>query len=126
MCIRDRIYAGQVLKIDGAATAAKTYTVKSGDTLSGIAAKYGTTYQKLAQINGISNPDLIHPGPVSYTHLDVYKRQAMQAAMDDLGISITDAGGNTKSLDALMGDLRNSFSGLTDSQKAQYLSLIHI
>lgn len=58
------IYAGQVLKIDGAAVAAKTYTVKSGDTLSGIAAKYGTTYQKLAQINGISNPDLIHPGQV--------------------------------------------------------------
>lgn len=58
------IYAGQVLKIDGAAAAANTYTVKGGDTLSGIAAKYNTTYQKLAQINGISNPDLIHPGQV--------------------------------------------------------------
>lgn len=41
-----------------------TYTVKSGDTLSGIAAKYGTTYQKLAQINGIKNPNLIHVGQV--------------------------------------------------------------
>lgn len=60
----DLIYAGQVLKIDGAAAAAKTYTVKGGDTLSGIAAKYNTTYQRLAQINGISNPDLIHPGQV--------------------------------------------------------------
>lgn len=58
----DLIYAGQVLKIDGAAAPSKTYTVKGGDTLSGIAARYGTTYQKLAQINGISNPDLIHPG----------------------------------------------------------------
>ena len=44
--------------------ASQTYTVKSGDTLSGIAAKYNTTYQKLAQINGISNPDLIYPGQV--------------------------------------------------------------
>lgn len=43
-------------------SAYKTYTVKSGDTLSGIAQKYGTTYQKLAQINGISNPNLIHVG----------------------------------------------------------------
>lgn len=48
----------------------------------------------------------------------------MQTAMDELGISITDAGGNTKSLDALMGDLMNSFSGLTDSQKAQYAATI--
>ncbi|WP_089982651.1 LysM peptidoglycan-binding domain-containing protein [Clostridium sp. C105KSO13] len=36
----------------------------SGDTLSEIAAKYDTTYLKLAQINNISNPDLIYPGQV--------------------------------------------------------------
>ena len=60
----DLIYAGQVLKIVGAAAPSKTYTVKGGDTLSDIAARYGTTYQRLAQINGISNPDLIHPGQV--------------------------------------------------------------
>ena len=40
----------------------RVYTVKAGDTLSGIAAKCGTSYQKLAQINGISNPNLIHVG----------------------------------------------------------------
>lgn len=40
----------------------KTYTVVSGDTLSGIASKYGTTYQKLAEYNEISNPNLIYPG----------------------------------------------------------------
>lgn len=39
-----------------------TYIVQSGDTLSGIAARYGTTYQHLAAINGISNPDIIHVG----------------------------------------------------------------
>lgn len=38
------------------------YIVKSGDTLSGIAAKYGTTYQKLAAYNNISNPNLIVVG----------------------------------------------------------------
>ena len=38
------------------------YTIKKGDTLSGIAAKYGTTYQKLAQMNGISNPNKIYAG----------------------------------------------------------------
>lgn len=38
------------------------YTVISGDTLSGIASRYGTTYQKLAQMNGISNPNKIYAG----------------------------------------------------------------
>ena len=42
----------------------QTYTVKSGDTLSSIASKYGTTYQELARINGISNPNKIYPGQV--------------------------------------------------------------
>lgn len=38
------------------------YIVKSGDTLSEIATKYGTTYQKLAAYNNISNPNLIVVG----------------------------------------------------------------
>lgn len=41
-----------------------TYTVKSGDTLSGIASKFGTTYQKIAADNNISNPNVIYPGQV--------------------------------------------------------------
>lgn len=39
-----------------------TYIVKPGDTLSEIAQKYGTTYQAIAQANGISNPNLIYAG----------------------------------------------------------------
>lgn len=38
------------------------YVVKAGDTLSAIAKKYGTTYQKLAQYNGIANPNIISVG----------------------------------------------------------------
>lgn len=41
-----------------------TYVVKKGDTLSGIASKYNTTYQKLASYNGISNPNKIYIGQV--------------------------------------------------------------
>lgn len=37
------------------------YTVKSGDTLSSIAKKYNTTYQKIANDNHIKNPNLILP-----------------------------------------------------------------
>lgn len=39
-----------------------TYMVKSGDTLSAIAAKYGTTVSALTTLNGIRNPNLIYPG----------------------------------------------------------------
>lgn len=46
------------------ASGRRTYTVKGGDTLSGIAAAYGTSWQHLADINGIANPDLIYPGQV--------------------------------------------------------------
>lgn len=60
------IYPGQRLSIPIGGTAATkhTYTVQSGDTLSGIAAKFGTTYQALASANGIQNPNLIYPGQV--------------------------------------------------------------
>jgi len=38
------------------------YVVKSGDTLSAIAKKFNTTYQKIAMDNHIANPNLIYVG----------------------------------------------------------------
>jgi len=38
------------------------YTVVKGDTLSSIARKYGTTWQKLAELNGIKSPYTIYVG----------------------------------------------------------------
>ncbi len=43
-------------------SAEQVYTVRAGDTLSKIAEKYGTTYQKLASYNGIANPNKINVG----------------------------------------------------------------
>lgn len=40
------------------------HIVKAGDTLGGIAKKYGTTYQALAEYNGIKNPNIISVGQV--------------------------------------------------------------
>ena len=62
------IYPGQKLiintnkQVTSQVTNQVTYIVKSGDTLSKIAKKYGTTYQKIAKDNNISNPNLIYPG----------------------------------------------------------------
>ena len=65
------IRAGQKLQLNGApaspaasAPPKQTYTVQPGDTLSGIASRYATTYQHLAAVNGIENPNLIHPGEI--------------------------------------------------------------
>lgn len=69
------IYVGQTLKLANsssspaktstttkATTTQGTYTVKSGDTLSGIASAHGTSYEALAKVNGISNPNMIYVG----------------------------------------------------------------
>lgn len=42
------------------------YTVQAGNTLSGIAARFGTTYQVLAADNHIANPNLIFVGESVY------------------------------------------------------------
>lgn len=64
--IRERVlgsrYKAVQDKINGVSQLARVYIVKSGDTLSGIAAKLGTTYQALAKKNGISNPNRIYAG----------------------------------------------------------------
>ena len=46
------------------APSASTYTVKSGDNLTKIAAKYGTTVDALVALNGIKNANLINVGQV--------------------------------------------------------------
>lgn len=46
----------------GASSGDAVYTVVKGDNLSKIAAKYGTTWKKLAEYNSLKNPNLILPG----------------------------------------------------------------
>ena len=43
-------------------SSSSTYTVKSGDTLSGIGAKLGVNWQSIASANGIKSPYTIYPG----------------------------------------------------------------
>lgn len=48
----------------------------------------------------------------------------VQAAMDELGISLTDSNGNMKSMRQVMEDMRNGFAGLTKDQQANYAATI--
>ncbi len=106
------IYVGQVLKVSSNAstssstsssanstvTTAASYTVKAGDTLSAIAAKYGTTYQALASTNSISNPNDIYVG-------QVIKVSATATAASSQAVSSTNSNGSytVKSGDTLYG-----------------------
>lgn len=106
------IYVGQVLKVSSNAstssstgssanstvTTAASYTVKAGDTLSAIAAKYGTTYQTLASANSISNPNDIYVG-------QVIKVSATATAASSQAASSTSSNGSytVKSGDTLYG-----------------------
>lgn len=56
------IYPGQVLRVNVQATSQRTYTVRSGDNLSVIASRLGTTVGHLQSTNGIRNVNLIYPG----------------------------------------------------------------
>jgi len=62
------ILAGQELTIPGTGSgggsraASAVHVVRSGDTLAGIAARYGTTVSAIAAANGIANPNVIVVG----------------------------------------------------------------
>ena len=66
----NNIYVGEVLKIytngsdDSGDGGSISYTVQSGDTLSGIAEEYGVTVAELQAWNNISNPNDIYTGEV--------------------------------------------------------------
>jgi putative chitinase len=77
---RNRIYAGQRLRIPGGgggyypggggyyppAGGGRYYRVRAGDTLSGIAWRYGVTTWSIANANGLSNPNVIYAGQSLY------------------------------------------------------------
>lgn len=75
---------------------ASYYVVKSGDTLGGIASRYGTTWQRLQELNGLSNPNWIYPGQLLKVTGNGYAQRAYTVRRGDtlsgisarLGVSV--------------------------------------
>jgi LysM repeat protein len=67
---RSIIHPGQVLKVrvaqrtvsSSSGTARRAYTVRSGDTLSGIAVRFGTTQAAIMKASRLRNPHLLYAG----------------------------------------------------------------
>ncbi|MCU1418314.1 MAG: LysM peptidoglycan-binding protein [Schumannella sp.] len=70
------IFPGQTLKVSGAAAGTNggntntvgqrpaKYTIKRGDTISGIASRYGLSTQSVLALNGLTRSSIIYPGQV--------------------------------------------------------------
>lgn len=69
-------------------TGAIYYVVKSGDILGGIASHYGTTWQRLQALNGLSNPNWIYPGQRLKVTGNVYAQRTYTVRYGDTLSSI--------------------------------------
>lgn len=92
-------------------TTLKTYTVKSGDSLSVIAAKYMTSVKALQYLNGIDNPNRIEVGQVLYLGWVVSRG-------DTLGVIATRYGTTVAKL--------MSLNGIKDPNKIEVGQLIRL
>ncbi|MBB1085471.1 LysM peptidoglycan-binding domain-containing protein [Limosilactobacillus fastidiosus] len=116
----NRIYVGQVLKLSAnstpstssrqvtSSTPAGNYTVKAGDSLSAIATRYGTSYEALARLNNISNPNHIYVGQVlklsaGTTSSNVVKQQRVTTTSSANGSYIVKAGDSLSAIAARYG-----------------------
>lgn len=73
------------------------HVVVAGDTLDQIAEEYGTTAEKIAQENGIENPNMIRVGEVL-----VFKKGDKKWTTDDVYCRFGDSGTAVKMLQALL------------------------
>lgn len=100
-------------------SSSKTYTVKSGDTLSGIGSKYGISWQKIYDANKSvigSNPNRIYPGQT--LTIPGYANGGM---VDYTGLAILH-GSKSKPEFILNNDqMRNMLSSLTRPQTTSNL-----
>lgn len=74
------------------------YTIVRGDTLDAIAKRFGTTYQELARVNHIPNPNLIITG--DHIQVPPYDQPAVPASSSE---DESDDGMSTGSKIAIIG-----------------------
>ena len=92
---KDIFLSDQKTPVSSIITSSRTYTVRSGDTLSEIALRFGVSVSDLVRQNNISNPNLIYPGEV----LEIFRNEF--STTDFLSRTYTVRSGDTLSAIAL-------------------------
>ena len=124
------IYVGQVLKLSAttastntsssssttASSTTSTYTVQSGDTLSGIAAKFNTTTAKLTNLNNLANPNTIYVG-------QVLKLSATTASTSTSNSSSTTSSSTTSTYTVQSGDTLSGIAAKFNTTTAKLTNL---
>lgn len=103
---------GEAFKYVAPVAGSMKYSIEDTATVIGLMAKAG--------INGEEAGTALCS---IFTRLAEPSKEAARA-LDDLGISAQNSDGTMKPLREVLGDLRNKFSGLDDSQKEQYAASI--
>ena len=80
-----------------------THVVQYGETLSSIAYQYGTNYQTLAALNGLTNPNLIYPGQILKVNGSVVSNIYTVQYGDNLSSIAAKLGTTYQTLSALNG-----------------------
>lgn len=106
----------------------RTYTIKSGDSLSAIASRFNTTVAKLASLNHISNPNLIRAGarlqiPDSYGPNST-PPSSKPPSSDSHGITYTVHSGDT--LGAIANRFHTSVGAIASANHIRNPNLIHV
>ena len=103
------------------------YTVKSGDTLSGIAVNHNTTTSTLTSMNNLSNPNLIYVGQsllVPSTSTSTGSSSSTTTSSNTSAVTYTVQSGDT--LSAIASDNGTSVANLVSLNSISNANLIHV
>lgn len=103
---------GETFKYVGAAAGAMGYSIEDMAVATGLMANSGIKGSQAGTALRATITRMAKPTKES------------QAAMDALGISLTDSSGNMKDFDEIMADMRKGMSTMTEDQKASYAAML--
>lgn len=90
------------------------YTVQDGDTLSGIASRYGISIEELESINGITDANLIYPGEVLKIYPNENRNETNNTGQNFYSTYIVQSGDSLSSIASKFNTTTGELAQLND------------